>query len=108
MTANPITHYCPSCDKKVILTVTPQGPHLRGSCSECGRWLTWVPHEIDPGDEKMYFGKHRGKTYSEIPIDYLRWVLDNCEHNLSSRQKNNLIAYLQRASGTTEAGHGNR
>jgi hypothetical protein len=26
----------------------------------------------------MPFGKHRGKPLSEIPIQYLAWVLENC------------------------------
>jgi hypothetical protein len=26
----------------------------------------------------MPFGKHRGKRLNEIPLDYLKWVLDTC------------------------------
>jgi hypothetical protein len=106
MAENPIAagqHYCPDCNQIVDLAVTPAGRHLRGSCSICGRWLKWVPHDINPGDEMLYFGKHKGKKYSEIPVDYLRWVLDNCERNLSGRQKKNLVEYLRTIS---EASHG--
>jgi F420-0:gamma-glutamyl ligase-like protein len=28
---------------------------------------------------QMPFGKHRGKELSNVPDDYLAWVLDNCE-----------------------------
>mgnify|MGYP001597966549 CR=1 FL=1 len=31
------------------------------------------------GDEKFYFGKHSGDRVSEVPEDYLRWIIDNFE-----------------------------
>ena len=27
----------------------------------------------------MPFGKHRGKTLDDIPLTYLKWVLESCE-----------------------------
>ena len=27
----------------------------------------------------LHFGKHRGKPLADIPISYLRWVIENCD-----------------------------
>jgi hypothetical protein len=32
----------------------------------------------DPSKIRMTFGKHKGKFLTEIPSDYLEWVLENC------------------------------
>jgi hypothetical protein len=43
----------------------------------------------------MPFGKHRGQALSEIPGDYINWLLDNCG-NLRDPLKSALIAEQQR------------
>ena len=36
-----------------------------------------VEEGVKDGTLKMFFGKHAGKTFKEIPSDYLRWMRDN-------------------------------
>ena len=35
---------------------------------------------IDPGDVPMPFGKYHGRPLRYIKRQYLRWVLQNCDH----------------------------
>jgi hypothetical protein len=39
----------------------------------------WKTTTVNYGETIMPFGKHRGKELCMIPVDYLLWVLDNCE-----------------------------
>jgi len=41
----------------------------------------------------MPFGKHKGRALSDIPEDYLVWVLDNC--NLTPRLRTAILVTLQ-------------
>lgn len=33
--------------------------------------------ELDPGDEEMWFGKHRGMKYDELPKSYINWLVND-------------------------------
>lgn len=46
---------------------------------------------------RMPFGKHRGRPLSEIPADYLRWVLDNCD-NITPRLRAEITRLLNPAA----------
>jgi len=86
--------YCKHCGKNVTLIVIDEPPHLRGNCSECGNWVKWIPHVVAPEDEVLYFGKHKGKSFKEIPLDYLWWLFENTTTFLKERQKENLGKFL--------------
>jgi hypothetical protein len=52
--------------------------------------------ERKPGDNKIYFGKHKGKTISEvyeIDLKYLDWMIGNFEEANKTRRM--VIAYLE-------------
>jgi hypothetical protein len=46
------------------------------------------------GDTIMTFGKHHGMRISEIPPDYLLWVLGNCE-NMSPSLRQAMQRYMR-------------
>lgn len=50
-------------------------------CGGCGKSLcASLPHKISQDtvcDFTLYFGKHKGKKLSEVPVDYLKWCLEN-------------------------------
>jgi DNA repair protein RadD len=33
--------------------------------------------EEKEAEEKVFFGKHKGVSYSQVPIDYIKWILNN-------------------------------
>ena len=35
--------------------------------------------EFNPRKDKVHFGKHEGKTWGEVPHDYLKWLSDNAK-----------------------------
>lgn len=52
------------------------GSHIKCSCPGCGKYIKFLPHQT--GEAKFYFGKHKGKTVTEvmkIDKEYLRWLL---------------------------------
>jgi hypothetical protein len=42
------------------------------------RHAAWLRHRASYGNVTLRFGKHRGKPLSQIPADYLIWILRNC------------------------------
>jgi hypothetical protein len=42
------------------------------------RQAAWLRRRATFGQVTLRFGKHRGKPLSQIPADYLIWVLRNC------------------------------
>ena len=48
--------------------------HLGLYCSACGTWIKWKPQG---GPVKMWYGKHKGKEFKDIPKDYLLWAVEN-------------------------------
>ena len=58
----------------------PKGPHQGLYCSDCGKWLKWIPKKVSWKEFVMPFGKHKGKTLlkiSEIDDTYLPWSVNN-------------------------------
>jgi hypothetical protein len=44
------------------------------------------------------FGKHRGKRLDEIPVEYLLWVLDHCDH-LWPQTRTAIQRFLDQSNG---------
>src|SRR5262245_52448610 len=42
------------------------------------RQAAWLRRRVTFGQVTLRFGKHCGKPLSEIPVDYLIWVLRKC------------------------------
>ena len=68
--------FCPHCNSENLHT-TPKPPHVGLYCGDCGRWIKWLAQ--NNSISVMPFGKHKGKPFKEIPIDYIDWVLKNVE-----------------------------
>lgn len=54
-----------------------------------GRWIG----EGDEKDDQIDFGKHEGQSLAEIPIDYLRWYIENAKYTPTLHK---LAAEIQR------------
>lgn len=54
------------------------GPHLGRFCIECGKWHSWVVHEViyDP-NFVLTFGIHKGMKISKLPTEYLEYGVKN-------------------------------
>ncbi|MBY0261810.1 MAG: DUF3820 family protein [Phycisphaerales bacterium] len=48
----------------------------------------------------MPFGKHKGEPIGELPLDYLRWLLDTCDLGGELRRHVFLSHKRRAASGT--------
>jgi uncharacterized protein (DUF3820 family) len=49
--------------------------HIKGKCLECGNERL-LPRDRERNEYIFYFGKHKGKNITEVPLDYLKWCLD--------------------------------
>lgn len=57
-------------------------PHVGLYCAGCGAHLGWVPQPITIERARAFvmpFGKYKGLKLTELPLDYLSWLADNCE-----------------------------
>jgi hypothetical protein len=52
----------------------------RGSVTVAERQAAWQRRRDVYGSTMFPFGKHKGKTLSQIPADYLLWILKNVDH----------------------------
>lgn len=76
---------CNNCKKEVEPVLTDSGQHIKASCSECKRYIKFMPQEIKASDFVMPYGKHKGRTLGEIKIndfDYLQWLYDNSKSRI--------------------------
>ena len=48
--------------------------HLRLECKDCSKFLGFKQQPIDPEVYVLHFGKHKGKTLVECPVDYREWL----------------------------------
>lgn len=49
--------------------------HLKASCSSCGAYIKFLPHDPIP---QLHFGKYKGWPIAEInriDPDYIKWLL---------------------------------
>lgn len=59
--------------------LTESGPHLKASCPECERYITFVRKSEPTENEVIPFGKYAGKTALEISVldpSYAEWGKD--------------------------------
>jgi len=84
--------YCTGCKKNhdhdVEYKTKLNGELWRdGKCSGCGN-SRQLPHlnGVDE-DQKFWIGKHKGKTYKEVPTEYLQWFLDNTDSGYSTKKR---------------------
>ena len=49
--------------------------HIQGTCKECG-YTKWLPQHKELSEHKFFFGKHKGKNITEVPLEYLQWALE--------------------------------
>ena len=49
--------------------------HRKGTCPLCGA-TRLLAQERKRTDHIFYFGKHKGKNITQVPLDYLKWCLD--------------------------------
>ena len=52
-----------------------------------------VIRSVSSNNDIMPFGKYRGKPLAEIPVDYLLWVLANCQ-NITPKLRRAIIGYF--------------
>lgn len=82
--------FCAYCNRDVELVLSPSGPHIRGDCSVCGRYVKFVEQS-----ETMPVGKYKGIRFSEIPRAYLQWFVGNGGvERFSGARKRALFAVL--------------
>jgi hypothetical protein len=72
---------CPHCGSGNLVT-EPKGPHVGLYCKSCGAWIKWLAHKPIAC---MPFGAHKGKAITELPDEYLNWILENLELRRSLR-----------------------
>ena len=71
-----ISQSCFYCGSQDLFT-KEKTPHVGLFCARCGRWIKWLPQGRPV--VAMPFGKHRGTPISDLPDDYLNWILENLE-----------------------------
>jgi len=71
---------CDKCQKEVEPVQQQSGPHLGEYCPDCGKWFGWVTQDkpYDP-NYVLTWGKHQGKKISELPTDYLIFMLEGVD-----------------------------
>ncbi len=58
--------------------------------------ITEADRQRSAGGFKLYFGKHKGKSLSEIPRDYLEWLVKPKRHRKSfNKARRMAAAYLK-------------
>ena len=83
--------YCTTCkvsvDHEVDYKKMSDGRDMRsGKCSKCGHARALPLFDGPPEDQKIFFGKHKGKALKEVPVDYLTWLLTtDLNHSMRKR-----------------------
>ena len=72
--------YCKRCNtntpvEEKIQTFKNGIDHLRVSCIECNSFIRYKQQQLKT-KYVFPFGKHKGKTLEEAPVNYLYWLLD--------------------------------
>jgi uncharacterized protein (DUF3820 family) len=71
--------FCGSKDLITVLCTPPSTNYARTGCRACGRHLGWEPAPVTIERCRSFvmpFGKHAGKALPDIPVSYLRWMMD--------------------------------
>jgi hypothetical protein len=68
----------------------PKSPHYGYYyCETCNKFVTWITKEVYYSEKRsqkkqdtMWFGKYQGTKISELPDEYLQWVILNVDKNI--------------------------
>lgn len=66
--SRPLT-FCGHCAQDVPLRLSKSGPHVRGDCERCQRFVEFVKQS-----HIMPFDKHKGQLIKDVPASYLKWM----------------------------------
>tara|TARA_R100000654_G_scaffold35069_1_gene60446 strand:- start:504 stop:773 length:270 start_codon:yes stop_codon:yes gene_type:complete len=63
--------------------------HTRVECVDCHRFIKWKPQPSK--NFKLWFGKYKDKTLSEVPVSYLNWYKENGNNEKVLNKINNYL-----------------
>lgn len=75
------------------------GAHIRADCSECGKFIKFVPQKVDVNDLETFeipLPKYKGKTFKEVSVidpKYIRWMAENLKGKLSVLAEESISEY---------------
>lgn len=72
---------CQNCNQEVefvteVVLFSNGTEHIKGECSSCKR-VRFLPQKKSAEEYVMPFGKHKGKRLCDIPMDYIKWLVEN-------------------------------
>jgi hypothetical protein len=82
-------------DHEVITKrASPNSPHYGYyHCVTCNKFVTWITKETYWAEKRqqrknsvMWFGKYQGTLITELPDDYLEWLIINVENKPDEMQ----------------------
>lgn len=86
--------YCPTCmgetKHRVIHKTMKDGRPLRqGVCTACSMGPRALPKRCDkpPEDYCFHIGKYEGKTFKDVPSDYLQWAMDEMDIGFANKRR---------------------
>jgi hypothetical protein len=64
------------CDIEIVEQKFSNGTvHLRKQCSKCGKFMGYQQKPLKD-DFVFYFGKHKGLRLDQVPLSYLKWLIE--------------------------------
>lgn len=74
--------YCKACKEEVEPFTSEQVfgngvMHIRADCPICGGYLKYLPQYLTDEETTIPFGKHKGTKLSELPKEYLKFLIEN-------------------------------
>lgn len=76
-----IVRVCKQCHKEAVMKVNEETfsngtVHNALYCTLCGGHNNYIAREPS-GEEVIWFGKHKGLKFKELPEDYIGWCIEN-------------------------------
>ena len=66
---------------QILSRIAPDNKYVKRA------WKHWIMNHRPEYDDKLNFGKFIGATISEVPDDYISWLIKNCNPPRKLRQK---------------------